>query len=138
MNQFSQFVVHHWPLWVAFAILLVLIIINELFALQKKAKEVSPQMAVSLINNDGAVVVDLRDKEAFKNGHIIESIQASADDFNQAKMNKYKDTPLILVCARGLQAPVVAAKIRPLGFNPVVVRGGMSAWINANLPLIKK
>ncbi len=137
MNQFSEFIIHHWPLWVAFFILLLLVFANEFISQKKKAKEISPQIAVDLINNEDALVIDLRDKDAFKNGHIIDSIHASAEDFNQNKMDKYKNKNLILICAKGLQAPNVAAKIKTLGFNPRVLSGGIAAWQNADLPLVK-
>lgn len=137
MNQFSQFIIHHWPLWVSFIILLVLVLANELMTQKKKAKEITPQTAVDLINNDDAILIDLRDKEAFKNGHIIDSINVDADDFNQSKMNKYKDKNLILVCARGQQSTTVAAKIKTLGFKPRVLSGGIVSWQNADLPLVK-
>ena len=51
MNQFSQFIINHWPLCVAFSILLVVIVANELMSQKKKAKEITPQTAVDLINN---------------------------------------------------------------------------------------
>jgi rhodanese-related sulfurtransferase len=52
-------------------------------------------------------------------------------------MNKYKEKKIILICARGLQSTTVAAKIRPLGFQPLVLKGGLTSWQNADLPLIK-
>ena len=58
-----------------------------------------------MINNENALVIDLRDRESFKKGHIIDSINATAEDFEQPKMNKYKNKTIILVCARGLQSP---------------------------------
>jgi len=137
MNQFSQFISNHWPLWLAFIILLLLVFINEFITQKKKAKEISPQTAVDLINNEHAVVIDLRDKEVFKAGHIIDSINANANDFAEAKMGKYKDKNIILICARGHQSPAVAAKIRQQGFKPLVLGGGIASWQNANLPLIK-
>lgn len=105
---------------------------------KKKAKEITPQTAVDLINNDQAVLIDLRDKELFKKGHIIDSINASADDFEQPKMTKFKDKTIILVCDRGQKASMVAAKIRTQGYQPMVLEGGITAWQNASLPLVKK
>ncbi len=137
MNQFSQFIIHHWPLAAAFVVVLLLTFVNEFISQKKKAKEINPQVAVNLINNENAVVIDLRDKEAFKSGHVIDSINARAEDFNENKMNKYKDKNLILICARGQQSPAVAAKIKVLGFKPLVMSGGIISWQNADLPLVK-
>ncbi len=137
MEHLGQFIMNHWLLWLAFIVVLALTFINELITQKKKAKELAPHAAVAMINNDNAVVIDLRDKEAFKNGHIIDSIHATVEDFEQPKMNKYKNKNLILVCARGLQSPAAAAKIRTQGYQPFVLGGGIAAWQNADLPLVK-
>lgn len=138
MEHLGQFIMNHWLLWLAFIVVLALTFINELMTQKKKAKELSPQAAVAMLNNDDAVVIDLRDKDSYKAGHIIDSINATVEDFEQAKMNKYKNKNIILVCARGLQSPAAAAKIRTQGFQPLVLGGGIAAWQNAELPLVKK
>lgn len=137
MNQLSQFINNHWQLCLLFAIVLLLTLINEFISKKKKAKELSPQSAVDMINNQDTVVIDLRDKDAFKNGHIIDAINANAADFSQPKMDKYKDKNILLVCARGQQASAVAAKIKEQGFKPLVLSGGIVSWQNASLPLVK-
>ena len=137
MEHLSQFIMNHWLLWLAFIGVLLLAFINELITQKKKAKELTPQSAVAMINNENAVVIDLRDKEAFKSGHIIDSINVTAEDFEQPKMTKYKNKNIILVCARGLQSPATAAKIRTQGYQPLVLKGGITAWQSADLPLVK-
>ena len=138
MEQLTQFITNHWQLWLALLIILFIIFINELISQKKRGKEVSTAAAVEMMNHDNAVVIDLRDAESFRKGHIIEAILASADDFSQQRMDKYKSKPVILVCARGLQSATLAAKLRAQGFTqPVVLSGGMAAWQADSLPLIK-
>jgi rhodanese-related sulfurtransferase len=137
MEHLGQFISSHWQLWLAFIVILTLILINELMTQKKKAKALSPQTMVDMINNENAIVVDIRDKESYKNGHIIDSINCNAEDFEQPKMNKYKNKNIILVCARGLQSSSVAAKIRSQGFQPLILDGGIAAWQASDLPLVK-
>ncbi|MDI9819128.1 MULTISPECIES: rhodanese-like domain-containing protein [unclassified Legionella] len=138
MGQLGQFITNHWVLWFALVIVLLLIFINELIAQKKRAKELSPQEAVNLINHEEAVIIDLRDADTFRKGHIIDSVRASAEDFAQQRMDKYKTKPLILVCARGLQSAQLAAKLREKGFSaPMTLAGGIAAWQAADLPLTK-
>lgn len=138
MEQLTQFATNHWQLWLALIVMLVIIFINELVSQKKRGKELSPAGVVEMINNENAVVFDLRDAEAFRTGHIIDAILASADDFNQKRMDKYKTRPVILVCAKGLQSATLAAKLRTQGFaQPMVLAGGIAAWHTDNLPLIK-
>ncbi|MDX1836457.1 rhodanese-like domain-containing protein [Legionella taurinensis] len=138
MGQFKTFIIHHWAMVTALIVVLIMIFVNELKAQRSRGKELPPQAAIKLINDDNAVVIDLRDAENYRKGHIIDSIRASQDDFEQNKMDKYKDKPIILVCGRGLQSAALAAKLRTQGFvNPVVLAGGISAWQAADLPLVK-
>jgi rhodanese-related sulfurtransferase len=138
MGQLEHFIIHHWTLWLALLVVLLLIFINEQLAQKKRAKELSPQAAINLINHENAVVVDLRDPEAFRSGHIIDSIRATAEDFSQQHMDKYKTKALILVSAQGLQLSPLVAKLKEQGFSqPMVLAGGIAAWQAANLPLIK-
>ncbi|MBI2786343.1 MAG: rhodanese-like domain-containing protein [Legionella longbeachae] len=137
MEHLGQFIINHWQLWLALIVVLLLTFINELASQKKKAKELSPQAAVDLMNNENAIIIDLRDKELFKQGHIIDSINVKNEDFEQQKMDKYKNKPIILVCARGLQASSLANKLRTQGYQPLVLKGGIAAWQNADLPLIK-
>jgi len=138
MGQLAQFITNHWELWLALVLILLAIYINELISQKKRAKELSPQAAVNLINHENAVVVDLRDAESFSKGHIIDAIRASAEDFGQQRMKKYKDKAIILVCAKGLQATSLASKLKKEGFLQVMVlSGGLAAWQAAELPIVK-
>ena len=138
MQQLEQFITNHWGLWLALVAILSSIFINELISQKKRAKELSTAAAIDMINHENAIVIDLRDQETFRAGHIIDAIRASADDFNQPRMEKYKKKPLILVCAKGLQATTLATKLREQGFEqPMVLAGGVAAWQDAGLPLVK-
>jgi rhodanese-related sulfurtransferase len=137
MEQLSQFIMNHWLLWLFFILLLILIFAYELYSQKQKAKQISPQTAVAMMNNEEAVIVDLRDGESYKKGHILDSINANVEDFEKPKMNKYKNKQIILTCARGLQSPSAAAKIRTLGYQALILSGGIDAWQSADLPLVK-
>ena len=138
-GQLIPFITHHWALCLALLATLALISMNEYLAQRKRAKELSTGDAVHMMNHEQAVVFDLRDADAYRAGHIIDAIHASADDFSQKRMEKYKNKPLIFVCARGLQSSALAAKLRVAGFEkPLVLAGGFAAWTEASLPVVKK
>lgn len=138
MEQVSQFMMNHWALCLALVGILLLIYINEWFTKTKGPQALSPQLVVEKMNHDDAVVIDLRDQEAFSAGHIINAIRATADDFDLPRMDKYKQKPLILVCTRGIQAQTLANKLKSKGFvTPMVLSGGMTAWQSAGLPIVK-
>ncbi len=138
MDQMAQFITNHWQLWLALVILLAVIFIQELLTQKKRAKELSTTAAVQSMNHENAVVFDLRDADAFRASHIIDSKHATAEAFTEQRMDQYKNKPLIFVCAKGLQSAALATKLRGLGFTkPMVLAGGIAAWQAAGLPLTK-
>jgi len=138
MGQLEQFVSNHWALVAALLVLLLLVYLNEWFS-QKRAPEfLSPQSVVKKMNHDNAIVFDLRDLESFSAGHIINSIRTAATDFDEPRMKKYKEKPIILVCQKGLQSQTLATKLKSSGFtNAMALAGGINAWQAAELPLVK-
>lgn len=138
MGQFVQFALNHWTLMLALFLVLLFILINEQYAKKTRAKTLSPQVLVNLINEEKVKVIDLRDNESFAKGHIIDAVRANADDFNTARMEKFKNKTIVLVCPRGQQSTVLAAKLRTQGYTDVMVlAGGITAWQGADLPLVK-
>ncbi|MGQ3888755.1 rhodanese-like domain-containing protein [Legionella sp. CNM-1927-20] len=138
MAQLGHFIINHWLLWALLLVVLIAIFINELAERKKQGQEVSPQAAVKLINENDAVVIDLRDEENYRKGHIINAVRATPESFNGKQMSKYKTKPIILVCAQGLESKTLAAQLRQQGFTqPMVLSGGINAWQNADLPLVK-
>lgn len=139
MDNISQFVSHHWQMVIAFAVILVILMVYEYYSLKKSGKAISTAQAIEQINHFSAEVIDLRPAEVFKKGHIIGAIRATAADFKTAKLQQYKDKPIILVCSRGLESQSLAPKLRMEGFAQIMtLSGGIVAWQAANLPVVKK
>ncbi len=138
MGQLEQYIMNHWALVGAFIVLLLLIYLNEWFSQKKAPKLLSPQAVVEKMNHEDAVVFDLRELGLFSDGHIINSIRTNAADFNEPRMNKYKEKPIILICAKGQQSQLLATKLKSTGFiNAMALAGGIAAWQGAELPLVK-
>ncbi|HVT63146.1 MAG TPA: rhodanese-like domain-containing protein [Legionellaceae bacterium] len=139
MDHLHQFINNHWQLVLAFVVILVIIFIHEAIAVKKQGKTLNTAQTVEQINHHNAVVIDIRSAELFKKGHIIGAIRATLADFKLPKMNQYKEKPIVLVCARGLESPALAAKLHAVGFKQVMVLGGgLAAWQAAHLPVVKK
>ena len=138
MEHMYEFIVNHWPLWVALLVLLLVIFANELISNKQSAEQVSSQTAVEMMNHENAIVFDLRALDTYRSGHIINSIHATEAEFNSQKMLKYKNKLILLVCAQGIQSQSLAKRLRAQGFiNPKVLSGGIAAWISAGMPLVK-
>ena len=139
MTKFTEFVINHWPLWLAFVALLVLLVYEELKDKLLGIKRLSPQDLTQKINRDEVVVLDIRDKATFEQGHIIGAINIIANelDANMAQLEKYKDKALVIIDGPG-QSMQVAAKLKKAGFKTYALTGGLNGWRNLGLPLTKK
>ena len=85
--------------------------------------------------------MDIRPMADYTNGHIINSINIPANGFkNQlARLEKYKQKPVIVTCRSGAQSSAACKQLRNAGFEQVYnLRGGILAWQNANLPTSRK
>lgn len=138
MGQLNQFMTNHWELCLAFLVITLLIYINEWISLKKAPKSLSPQAVIEKINHEAATIIDLREQALFSAGHIINAIRATADDFALPRLLKYKNKPVILVCAKGVQSQSLATKLSVQGFeHAMILAGGLTAWQDAGLPLVK-
>jgi rhodanese-related sulfurtransferase len=138
MEQLFAFISNHPFLVGAFAVLLALFIRNEM---SRGGAAVSAQELVQLVNNDGAVVVDLRDKAEFEAGHIVDAINIpfAAIETRMDELNPHKDKPMVLVCKMGQHAGSAGTQLRKAGFEQVSrLRGGIADWRAQNLPVVKK
>lgn len=139
MNRFSEYVVHHPFLVAAAAILAVLAIVIEIRQRARGSSAVAPADAVSLANS-GALMLDVRDSQAFEAGHIIEARNVPAAELaaKAETLKKYKDKPVVVYCETGVASGAAARTLRAGGFNKVVtLRGGLQSWRQENLPLVK-
>ncbi|MFC1095584.1 rhodanese-like domain-containing protein [Pasteurella multocida] len=138
----KAFAQNHTLMVLAWVMVFFMVIYTFVKDFTSKVKVVTNAEAVSLMNNEDAVVVDLRSIDEFERGHIINSMNilpAEIKKNNVGKIHHHKDTPVILACATGMSAGASAELLSKQGFNRVyTLKEGITGWRSANLPLIKK
>ena len=137
MDRLLEFVINHYILVSAFFILWAVF-----FSLESKrgGQTVSPQQATNMVNREDARVVDLRDADEFRQGHVAGSINIPMSQFAEriAELDKFKDKPVILVCKMGTSASLAGRQLRTRGFDKVArMQGGIQGWRADNLPVVK-
>ena len=139
MQELITFITQHMALTYAFAIVLVLLMIVEFIRLKRNNFRISTVQAVQLINRDNAVVIDIRASDLYQKGHIIDSISLSSKDIQESpkKIEKFRARSLIIVCQTGMESQKVAALLLKQGYNVYALAGGLRAWSEANMPLVK-
>jgi rhodanese-related sulfurtransferase len=120
--------------------LTVAIIVTEIRRLFRGFKGIKPAELTQLINAGGTVVVDLSASGDFEKGHIAGSRNAQASAFgpeNKLVANA-RQSPVVLVCRSGNASETAAKALKKAGFEKVyVLDGGIPAWQQAELPLVK-
>ena len=103
-------------------------------------KGLSPTKATIWINRRKAYVLDLRPEELFKLGRLpgAKSIKTSEIAAAIEKLKLDRKHPVVLVCETGAQSRKALAEVQKLGFAEVgALEGGVQAWKEAALPLVK-
>lgn len=104
------------------------------------ANALSPTQATQLINREDAQVIDVREADEYVSGHLPESRNLPVGSLAEraGELDKFKDTPLILVCQSGARSASACNTLGKLGFTKVHnLDGGIAAWRTAGLPLKK-
>src|SRR5579862_3254991 len=139
MQEVINFLSHHLLLTNIAILLLLLVFIIEWMRGRRQIFSITPAQTTQMINRDQAVVIDLRGQEAYQQGHIIDALCFSPADLQQSlqKIEKFRAKPLIFIANTGLEAQKIAAKALKQGYNAYALSGGIRAWIEAQMPLIK-
>lgn len=141
MQQFIEFVSNNYILagiWVALAVAIIYSFVGSALS---PVKQLSTHDATLLMNKEDAFILDIRQANEFKKGHILGAKQLKTEQVNKAdfsSLEKHKSTPIIVVCAMGMTAKRTASQMLKAGFTNVsVLKGGMNAWQGASLPVSK-
>ncbi len=137
MQEFIQFVITHWVLWLALVLLIILILIEEFRGKVGGLPRLAPGDLTQMINKDEAVVIDVRDKTAFTAGHITGSVNIPSAELeaNGKKLEKYKTKTLVIVNAT--ESIPNTKTLQAAGYKIATLNGGITGWRQAGLPLVK-
>ena len=124
----------------AFVGLTVAILVTEVRRLMRGYKSIKPAELTQLMNAGGAVVVDLSPGTDFEKGHIAGSRNSQPAQFGPEHklVANARQKPVVLVCRTGTASETAAKALKKAGFEKVyVLDGGIPAWQQAELPLVK-
>lgn len=134
------FLYAHWVLSSLFVIFFLAYILFEMRVRYMGPKRLNPQEAVVFLNQKSPILLDLREKSKFDQGHIITARQCALADLESTleKLKVSKEQPILLVCQLGQATLSAGAQLKKLGFTEVYqLAGGMQAWTAAELPVTK-
>ncbi|MCH7820519.1 MAG: rhodanese-like domain-containing protein [Proteobacteria bacterium] len=138
MDNILEFTGNHTLLVLFLIISFFVVVFTELRRKASGLVTVDPVDAVRLINNDG-IVIDLRNVESYARGHIVNARNIPFDEFDakKDKIAKFRNRSIVAVCDAGVSSTKAVDSLRKSGFESVYgLKGGMSAWTEAGLPVV--
>lgn len=141
MQEIMQFFSRNMLLSLVWFALLVAVVVMTFKDLFSKSKVITRAQVIALINKEEAVVVDLRTRDDFRKGHIIDSINLTPSeikDNNLGELDKHKQNPVIIASASGMESGKPAEHLAQHGFEKVfILKEGIAGWSGENLPLVR-
>ena len=105
----------------------------------------SPSDAQKMIaenaGNPKFIILDVRAKDDYDSGHIegAKLMNYYATNFLRMATQLDRDATILIYCQKGRQSPQAFRALEKNGFSKLyILDGGISEWVNAGLPLVRK
>ncbi|OYV18217.1 MAG: Rhodanese domain-containing protein [Methylococcaceae bacterium NSP1-2] len=138
MDRYIEFILNHYILALALAVVTYLLI-QELFDTAfNKSKGVSPLLAVAKMNNSDTIIIDVREPPEFVVSHIEQATNTPLSKLPELlpTLTEQKTKPILVVCQNGTRSASAGKILTKAGFEQVfVITGGMTAWEDYKLPV---
>jgi rhodanese-related sulfurtransferase len=139
MDRLLDYFTNHPFLAGGLVLMALVVVAYEMRRQGQGSSAVAPNDAIRMMN-EGAVIVDVRTANQFKDGHISGARNVPGEQIaDDAKaLEKLGGKTLIMCCDSG---PMAGAAVRTLARaglkNVFSLRGGLTAWRHENLPVVK-
>ncbi len=128
------------PLLAGGLVLMTIIVIGyEIRQRAALASAIAANEAIRLVNA-GAVLVDLRSANQFKDGHIAGAKNIPGDQIaaDPKALERLAARTVVLYCGDGAATAAAQRSLARAGVKGVFgLRGGLAAWTQENLPVVK-
>lgn len=141
MEEFTDFVIRNYHLFIAFAVVLGMILWTEVKRATRSFKEITPAEAVTLINTGDPLILDVREANEHSQGSIINAKHVALSALSKKAENlvKDKERPVLVFCKTGNRSSQACKVLAGNRYTKVFgMKGGITAWINDQLPVVKK
>ena len=107
---------------------------------RRGGQTVTAQQLTNLVNNEEALVLDVREAKEYREGHITGStnIVFSKLKDSLSEIESHKEKPVIVVCKMGQHAGAAGKILHGAGFKQIKrLSGGIGTWKADGMPLVK-
>ena len=136
--EFIQFLQGELLLTGTLFALIILLIVNIYSEKNRKYQVVDTNGAVSLMDDDDLIILDVREEKERKAGFLSNDINIPMGQL-KTKMDTLDNSKNILVyCKSGTRSDRIADILSKNDFQKVSsLKGGFNAWLKADLPIEK-
>jgi rhodanese-related sulfurtransferase len=131
MDRYIEFILNHYVLSLAFAVVTFLLIQELIDSAFKKFSLISPMLAVAKMNEADVLILDVREPDEFTARHIENAVNTPLNKLPE-QLSKYearKALPIFIMCQTGTRSLSAGKILTKAGFTQVhVITGGMQAW----------
>ena len=123
--------------WILISVLLMLIYVFAFTERTKGGKPITVSAAVSLMNSEQAVLVDVRPSNEFQAGHIhgAMNIPHSKLASRISELEKCRSKIILLADQMGQHAGGAGRALSKEGYNVRRISGGMTEWQGQKMPM---
>jgi rhodanese-related sulfurtransferase len=139
MDRLLDYFTNHPLLAGGLALMTFVVMGYEIRQRAAMASAIAPSEAIRMVNS-GAVLVDLRAANQFKDGHIAGAKNLPADQIaaDAKALDKLAAKTVVLYCGDGATTAAAQRSLARAGAKNVYsLRGGLDAWKQENLPVVK-
>ena len=93
-------------------------------------KKISAQEAKEIIESEDVVILDVRTKEEYNEGHIENAVLLPIDDISSKAEDllRNKDAKILVYCRSGNRSATASKQLIKMGYTNVYDFGGISNW----------
>ncbi len=127
---------------IAFSLLAVVAFLPRIIGNIRRGPTIDIAELKRRIDNNSSLVLDVRTAKDFigEQGHIESAVNLPVEELSDRmnELTEYIERPVVIVCRTDKRSAKAALLLTEQGFHDIrVVRGGMTKWIEADLPVIK-
>ncbi len=90
---------------------------------------VSTRELQNLIEKNSMIIIDVRESQEYKTGHIPQAKNIPLSKFSQQLSKVPKDRDVYVICQSGMRSKRAYAILKQSGYTKIKnVRGGMMSW----------
>ena len=136
--EFIQFLQGELLLTGTLFALIILLIVNIYSEKNRKYQVVDTNGAVSLMDDDGLIILDVREEKERKVGFLSNDINIPMGQLKTKMDTLYKSKNILVYCKSGTRSDRIADILSKNDFQKVSsLKGGFNAWLKADLPIEK-